>query len=130
MRNAGVERCLEAGEENGALYVLDRGHSNQINEVLDPRVLLIAWQRVGMELLGEMLCHGVHGEANRRKTSEAQQVRALKKFRRSNQCITARQINMEFGEDHAPDSEVTRTRTLLPGAPCNSCAVSPRSNVK
>lgn len=139
VRPAYGERRLDAPGEAISFNHLRSGDDDEIDQISDPRVLLAAGERVGVQLLGEVLDNGIDGKLDRGDPGELEEVRPSEEIGRIDERVSTGEVEVERHElepGHARDnSDAQRTagralhllgnftepeREVVPGRRCGS----------
>lgn len=106
VRPAESERRLDAPREAIAIDGVDGGDDDEVDQISDPRILLRTGERIGVQLLGKMLDHGVDGKFDRSDPGELEEIRAGEEIRRVHERVSAGEVDVERHElepGHARD---------------------------
>jgi hypothetical protein len=92
------ERRLHAPGEPISTNLLGGGEHDEVHQISDARVLLGTGQRVGVQLLGEVLDHRIDRELDRGDPGELEQVRAAEQVGRLDERVPTRHIDVKRRE--------------------------------
>jgi hypothetical protein len=92
------ERRLDATGKAIGLDSLGGCDEDEIYQFPDSRVLLATGERVGVQLLGEVLGYGVDWEFDRSDPSEVEEIRPAENIWRIDDRVSAREVEVERHE--------------------------------
>lgn len=98
MRASRAEGRFNTLRQGIGIDLVDRGHGDHVDQILHSGIGLISGQRVGVQFLGEMLRHWVHGKPDGRDVGELEKIGALKNIRLAHKRVSERKVDVECSE--------------------------------